>query len=166
MDVLKKAAESCRNVRLNPDAEQEEEVVGEGDASRDARTVARPQTTVYEEKPVRIIFISTTAAEPSQARQLPWVICGNATLYKTWLVVLRHYSLQELGEAACRYGTDDEHPRQFIGILHNIQGLNVTPNSADQIKLINDDQVNAWLHLSQCTTLTVACFLHRAACQG
>ena len=28
------------------------------------------------------------------------------------------------------------------------------------IELINDDQVNAWLRLSQCTTLTTACFLH------
>ena len=39
--------------------------------------------------------------------------------------------------------------RQFIGILHEIQGLNVTPDAADQIELINDDQVNAWLRLSQ-----------------
>lgn len=163
MDVLKKAAESRRNARLNPDAEGEEEAAGDGDASRDERAVARPQPTVHEEKPVRIIFISTTAAEPGQARQLPWVIRGNATPNKSWLAVLKHYTLQELGEAACRYCEDDEHPRQFIGILHDIQGLNVTPDAADQIELINDDQVNAWLRLSQCTTLTVACFLHRAA---
>ncbi|PUU75579.1 hypothetical protein B9Z19DRAFT_1131122 [Tuber borchii] len=82
---------------------------------------------------------------------------------KSWLAVLRHYTLQELGEAACRYVEDGEHPRQFIGILRDIQGLNVTPDGADQIELIDDDQVNAWLRLSQCSTLTVACFLHRAA---
>ena len=41
--------------------------------------------------------------------------------------------------------------------------MNVTPNAADQIELINDDLVNSWLRLSQYTTLTVACFLHRAA---
>ena len=109
---------------------------------------------------MRIIFISATAAESRQTRQLPWVIRGNATPNKTWLVVLKRYSLLKLGEAACQYCGNDEHLRQFIGILRDIQGLNVTPDTADQIKLINDDQVNAWLHLSQCTTLTVACFLH------
>jgi len=41
--------------------------------------------------------------------------------------------------------------------------MNVTPNTAEQIKLINNDQINAWLHLSHCSTLIVACFLHRAA---
>src|ERR1700733_6275795 len=46
MDVLKKAAESRRNARLNPDAEGEEEAAGDGDASRDERAVARPQPTV------------------------------------------------------------------------------------------------------------------------
>ena len=71
MDVLKKAAESRRNARLNPDTEGEEEAAGEGDASRDERAVACPQPTVHEEKPVRIISISTIAAEPGQARQLP-----------------------------------------------------------------------------------------------
>ena len=43
------------------------------------------------------------------------------------------------------------------------RSLNRTPDAADQIELINDDQVNAWLRLSHCTTLTVSCFLHRAA---
>ena len=163
MDVLKKAAESRRNARLNPDTEGEEEAAGDGDASRDEWAVARPQPTVHEEKPVRIIFISTTAAEPGQARQPPRAIRGNATPNKSWLAVLKHYTLQELGEAACRYSEDDEHPRQLIGILPDIQGLNGTPDAADQIELINDDQVNTWLCLSQCTTLTVAFFLHRAA---
>jgi len=78
-------------------------------------------------------------------------------------VILRHSTLQELGEAACRYMKDGECPRQYIGILSDIQGMNATPNAADQIKLIDDNQVNAWLCLSRCTTLTVACFLHQAA---
>ena len=156
MDVQKKAAETGRNARLNPDAEQEEKVVTDSDALRDERAVARPHMTVNEEKPARIIFLPTIAAEPRQARQLPWVICVNATPNKTWLAVLKHYTLQELGEAACRYGADDKHLRQFIGIPSDIQGLNVTPNTANQIKLINNDRANAWLHLSQCTTLTSA----------
>ena len=88
MDVLKKAAESRRNARLNPDAEGQEEAASDGDASRDERAVVRPQLTVHEEKPVRIIFISTTASEPGQARQLPWMIRGNATPNKSWLAVL------------------------------------------------------------------------------
>ncbi|PUU84225.1 hypothetical protein B9Z19DRAFT_1118093 [Tuber borchii] len=64
---------------------------------------------------------------------------------KSWLAVLSHYTLQELGEAAYRYVEDGEHPRQFIGILCDIEGLNVTPDGADQIELIDNDQVNAWL---------------------
>ena len=167
MDVLKKAAESRRNARLNSDAEEEEDGDGaegaSGSGARDERAVARPQPTVHEEKPIRMIFISTSDAEAGQARQLPWVMRGDEMPNKTWLAVLKHYTLQELGEAACRYVEDGEHPRQFIGILRDIQGLNVTPDAADQIELINDDQVNAWLRLSRCTTLTVACFLHRAA---
>jgi len=58
---------------------------------------------------------------------------------------------------------DGECPRQYIGILSDIQGMNATPNAAAQSKLIDDNQVNAWLRLSRCTTLTVACFLHPAA---
>lgn len=164
IDVLKKAAESRRNARMNSDNEQEEEAGGAGSGSGSgSRDVARPQLTVHEERPVRIIFIETSGANPGQARQLPWVMHGNATPNKSWLAILRHYTLQELGEAACRYIEDGEHPRQFIGILRDIQGMNVTPDAADQIELIDDDQVNAWLRLSRCTTLTVACFLHRAA---
>ena len=165
IDVLKKAAESRRNARLNSDDEQEEDAEGADNASgsRAERAVARPQPIAHEEKPVRIIFIETSDAVPGLARQLPWVMHGNATPNKSWLAILRHYTLQELGEAACRYVEDGEYPRQFIGILRDIQGMNVTPDAADQIELIDDDQVNAWLRLSQCTTLTVACFLHRAA---
>ena len=163
MDVLKKAAESRRNARLNPDADEEVEAEGDAGASRDERAVARPQPTVYEEKPIQMIIIKASDAEPGQARQLPWVVRGPATPSTNWLAVLKYYTLQELGEAAYRYCEEGEHPRQFIGILRDIQGLNVTPDAADQIELINDDQVNAWLRLSRCTTLTVACFLHRAA---
>ena len=163
MDVLKKAAESRRNARLNPDADEEVEAEGDAGASRDERAVARPQPTVYEEKPIQMIIIKASDAEPGQARQLPWVVRGPATPSTNWLAVLKHYTLQELGEAAYRYCEEGEHPRQFIGILRDIQGQNVTPDAADQIELINDDQVNAWLRLSRCTTLTVACFLHRPA---
>jgi len=41
--------------------------------------------------------------------------------------------------------------------------MNVTSDSADQMELIFDDQVTAWLGLSRCTTLTVVCFLYYAA---
>jgi len=41
--------------------------------------------------------------------------------------------------------------------------MNVTPNAANQIELIYDYQATAWLGLSQCITLSVAYFLHRAA---
>ncbi|KAG0138783.1 hypothetical protein HOY82DRAFT_534532 [Tuber indicum] len=43
----------------------------------------------------------------------------------------------------------------------SVPEMNVTPNAADQIELIDDDHVNAWLRLSPCTTLTITCFLHR-----
>ena len=52
MDVVKKAAEFCRNARLDPNAEGEEEAAGDSDISRDKRAVAGPQPTVHEEKPV------------------------------------------------------------------------------------------------------------------
>ena len=163
IDLLKKGVESRRNARLNPDTEEEEGAAGHGHVSRNERAVAHPQPTVQKEKPVLLIVISTTAAEPGHARQLWWVIRGNATPNKNWLVVLKHYILQECGKAAWRYSEDDEHPWQFKGILYDFQGLHGTPDPTDQIELINDDQVNAWLRLSQCHTLTVACFLHRAA---
>ena len=111
IDVLKKAAESRRNNRLNPDTAEEEEGEGDDQASRDETAIARPQPTIHEEKPIRIIFITTTAATAGQARQLPWIIRGNATPNKTWLAVLKNYTLQELGEAASRYSEDDEHPQ-------------------------------------------------------
>ena len=105
MDVLKKAAESRRNARLNSDAEEEEDGDGTEGASgsglKDERAVARPQPTVHEEKPSRIIFISTSDAEAGQARQLPCVMRGDEMPNKTWLAVLKHYTLQKLGEAAC-----------------------------------------------------------------
>ena len=52
MDMLKTAAESRRNVRLNPNADEEVEDEGDSSASRDERAVASPQPTVYEEKPI------------------------------------------------------------------------------------------------------------------
>ena len=56
MDVLKKAAESRRNARLNSDAEEEEDGDGAEDVSgsglRDETAVARPQPTVHEEKTI------------------------------------------------------------------------------------------------------------------
>lgn len=64
MDMRKKKMESCTNARLDPDAEWEEAAAGEGNASRDARAIGLPQPRIYEEKPVRIILIATTAAEP------------------------------------------------------------------------------------------------------
>jgi len=88
---------------------------------------------------------------------------GNATPDKIWLAILRHYTLQELSKATCRFIEDGDHPWQFIGILHHIQGINITLSAANQIKLIDDDQVNAGLRLPLCTTLTAACFLPRAA---
>ena len=143
MDMPKKTAKSHKNARLNPDIKEEERGAGDGDAARDERTVACPQPNIQKEKPLRIIFISTTAVEPVQARQLPWEICGNATPNKTWLGVIKHYRLLEIGETAYGYCEDEEHPGQFIHILHDIQGLNITPDAADQIELINDNQVNA-----------------------
>ena len=110
-----------------------------------------------------MVFIETSDANPGQAHQLPWVMHCNTTPNKSWLAILRHYTLQELSEGPCRYIEDGNYSRQFIGILRDIQDMHVTPDAADQIELIDDDQVNAWLHLSQCTTLTIACFLHWAA---
>ena len=136
MDVLKKPAESRMNARLSPDTEKEEGADGDGDISRDERAVACLKLSIHEEKPVRIIFLSTPAAEPGQARQLPWVIRGNATPNNTWLAVFKHYILHDLDEDTCE---DDEHPRQFIGIPHDIQSLNVTPDTTNQIELINDN---------------------------
>ena len=112
---------------------------------------------------MRIIFIETSGANPGQARQLQWVIHRNATPNKSLLAILQHYTLQKLSEAACWNVKDSDHLRQFISIRHDIQGMNVTADAADQIELIDDALVNTWLRLSQCITLSVACFLHRAA---
>ena len=92
MNALKEAAESRRNARHHSDAEKEEDGDGaegaSGSGSRDERAVARPQPTVHEEKPIPMIFISTSDAEDGQARQLPWVMRGDEMPNKTWLVVL------------------------------------------------------------------------------
>jgi len=54
--MLKKAAESCRNGRLNSDNEQEEEAEGadsgSGSGSRGERAGARPQPTLHNERPL------------------------------------------------------------------------------------------------------------------
>ena len=83
-------------------------------------------------------------------------------LNENCLAILRLYTLQELGEAACRHLEDDKYSRKFVGILKDIQPLNVTPDVTHQVELIDDDQVNAWLRLSNANPLTMACFLHRA----
>ena len=105
--MLKKAAESCRNARLNSDNEQEEEaagaVSGSGSGLQGERASARPQPTDHKEGPMQIIFIETLGANPGQAHQFPWVIHGNATPNKSWLAILWHYTLQEFGEDVCRY---------------------------------------------------------------
>ena len=77
-------------------------------------------------------------------------------------MILRYYTLQELGEAACRYLEDDEYPQKFVGVLEDIQPLNATPDATHQVELIDDDQVNTWLCLSNANPLTMACFLYRA----
>ena len=146
LDMLKKAAESRRAVRLNSDGEQEDtEGAGSasGSGSRGEGAVARPQAPLHEEGLVRIIFIATSDADEGQARQLPWVMHGNETPNKSWLAILRYYTLQELGEAACRYLEAEEYPRQFIGILHDICEMNITSDAINQIELINNNQVNA-----------------------
>ena len=89
-----------------------------------------------------------SGAIAGQACLLPWVRHGNSTPTNSWPAILQHYTLQKLGEAASWYVEDGEHQRQFIGILCHIQGMNVTPGAANEIELIDDDQVNAWLGLS------------------
>ena len=83
MDVLKKVDESRMNIRLNPDAEGEEEAGGEGDASRDERAVARPQPTIHEEKPVRIIFISAPMGDLWQCHAKQVLAGGSQALHLT-----------------------------------------------------------------------------------
>jgi len=163
IDVRKKAAESGRNARLNLDDEQVEVAAGTESASGAERAIACPQLILHKERLVRIIFTETSGAVAEQARWLLWVMHGNATPNKSWLAILRDYTLQELGKAPCQYLEDGEHPRQFIGILRDIQEMNVTPDTADQIQLIDNVQVNAWFRLSHCSSLTVTCFLHPAA---
>ncbi|KAG0644304.1 hypothetical protein HOY80DRAFT_997026 [Tuber brumale] len=49
-----------------------------------------------------------------------------------------------------------------VRILNDIQPLNATPDRTHQVELIDDDQVNSWVRLSNARPLTVACILHRA----
>ncbi|KAG0634762.1 hypothetical protein HOY80DRAFT_1004874 [Tuber brumale] len=145
LDVLKKAAESHRAARMNSDDEDERSVAGPSGTQLEA--VVRPPPTIYAEKPFKIIYIKTTAAPQG----------GVAN--RNWLGVLKHYTLQELGQAVCKHLDDGEHPRKLVGILEDIQPLNTTPNGTHQVELIDDQQVNAWVRLSNARPLTVACFL-------
>jgi len=160
-DVLKKAAESRKAARMNSDDEEEESIDGPSGTQHQV-AVVRPPPTLYEEKPIRIIYIDTTSAPPGIARSLHWVVPAGHVPNRNWLAILRHYTLQELGEAACRHLEDDEYPRKFVGILEDIQPLNATPDATHQVELIDDDQVNTWLCLSNANPLTMACFLYRA----
>ncbi|KAG0640205.1 hypothetical protein HOY80DRAFT_1000326 [Tuber brumale] len=148
LDVLKKAAKSRRAARMNSDDEEERSVAGP--YGTQPKAVVRPPPTIYVEKPFKIIYIETTAA-PQE---------GVAN--QNWLGVLKHYTLQELREAICKHLDDGEHPRKLVGILEDIQLLNATPDRTHQVELIDDDQVNAWVRLSNARPLMVACFLHRA----
>ncbi|KAG0632956.1 hypothetical protein HOY80DRAFT_1006391 [Tuber brumale] len=141
LDVLKKAAGSRRAARMNSDDEEERSVAGPSGTQPEA--VVRPPPTIYEEKPFKIIYIETTAALQGTARSLPWILPVGGVANRNWLGVLKHYTLQELGEAVCKHLDDGKHPRMLV-------------------ELIDDDQVNAWVRLSNARPLTVACFLHRA----
>ncbi|KAG0644870.1 hypothetical protein HOY80DRAFT_996565 [Tuber brumale] len=161
LDVLKKAAESRRAARMNADDEVERSVAGP--SSNPPEAVVRPPPTIYEEKPFKIIYIETTAAPQGTACSLPWIVPIGGVANRNWLRVLKHYTLQELGEAVCKHLDDGEHPRRLVCILEDIQPLNATPDGTHQVELIDDDQVNAWVRLSNARPLTVACFLHRAS---
>ncbi|KAG0632904.1 hypothetical protein HOY80DRAFT_1109812 [Tuber brumale] len=145
---------------MNFDDEEERSVAGPSGTQPEA--AVRPPPTIYEEKPFKIIYIETTAAPQGTARSLPWIVPVGGVANRNWLGVLKHYTLQELGEAVCKHLDDDEHPRKLVGILEDIQPLNATPDGTHQVELIDDDQVNAWVHLSNARPLTVACSLHRA----
>ncbi|KAG0636317.1 hypothetical protein HOY80DRAFT_1003553 [Tuber brumale] len=147
LDVFKKAAESRRAARMNSDDEEERSVAGPSGTQPEA--VVHPPPTIYEEKPFKIIYIETTAAPQGTACSLPWIVPVGGVANQNWLGVLKQYTLQELGEAV-------------LGILEDIQLLNATPDRTHQVELIDDDQVNGWVCLSNARPLKVACFLHSA----
>ncbi|KAG0643955.1 hypothetical protein HOY80DRAFT_997369 [Tuber brumale] len=160
LDVFKKVAESRRAARMNSDDEEERSVTGPSGTQPEA--VVCPPPTIYEEKPFKIIYIETTAAPQGTAHSLPWIVPLGGVANRNWLGVLKHYTLQELGEAVCKHLDDGEHPQKLVGIIEDIQPLNATPDGTHQVELIDDEQVNAWVRLSNARPLTVACFLHRA----
>ncbi|KAG0640985.1 hypothetical protein HOY80DRAFT_1040341 [Tuber brumale] len=160
LDVLKKAIESRRAAGMNSDDEKERSVTGPSSTQPEA--VVRPPPTIYEEKPFKIIYIETGAAPQGTARSLPWIVPVAGVANQNWLWVLKHYALQELGEAVCKHLDNGEHSGKLVGIREDIQPHNATPDGTDQVELIDDDQVNAWVHLSNIRPLTVACFLRRA----
>jgi len=102
IDVLKQAAEARWNARLNSDDKQAENAEGADGASGAERAITCPQPILHKGRLVRIIFIQTSGVIAGQARLLPWVMHGNTTPNKSWLAILRHYTLQELGEVACQ----------------------------------------------------------------
>ncbi|KAG0632930.1 hypothetical protein HOY80DRAFT_1006410 [Tuber brumale] len=159
LDVLKKATESRRAARMNSDDKEERSVTGP--SGTQPKAVVRPPPTIYAVKPFKIIYIETTAAPHSTARSLPWIVPVGGVANWNMLGVLKHYTLQELGEAVCKHLDDGEHPRRLVGILEDIQPLNATLDGTHQVELIDDDQVNAWVRLSNARPVTVACFLHR-----
>ncbi|KAG0638307.1 hypothetical protein HOY80DRAFT_1001900 [Tuber brumale] len=132
VDVLKKAAESRRAARMNSDDEGERSVAGHSGGQPEA--VVRPPPTIYDEKAFKIIYNETTAAPQGTAGSLPWIVPVGGLANRNWLGVLKHYTLQELGEA-------------ILGILEDIQPVNTTRDGTHQVELIADDQVNAWLLL-------------------
>ncbi|KAG0632976.1 hypothetical protein HOY80DRAFT_1006375 [Tuber brumale] len=160
LDVFMKATESRRAVRMNSDDEEERSLTGP--SAPQPAAVVRPPPTIYEEKPFKIIYIETTAAPQGTARSLPWIVPVGLVANRNWLGVLKHYTLQELGEAVCKHLDDGQQPRKLVGILVDIQPLNATLDRTHQVELIDDDQVNAWVRLPNARPLMVAYFLYRA----
>ncbi|KAG0641327.1 hypothetical protein HOY80DRAFT_999418 [Tuber brumale] len=149
LDVHKKAAESRRAARMNSDDEEERLVAGPSGIQPEA--LVCPPSTIYAEKPCKIISIKTTAAPQGTACSLPWIVPVGGVANRNWLWVLKHYTVQELGESCL-----------LVDIHEDIQPLNTTPDGTHLVEVIDGDQVNAWVHLSNARPLTVACFLHRA----
>ncbi|KAG0641325.1 hypothetical protein HOY80DRAFT_1113339 [Tuber brumale] len=147
LEVRKKATESRRAARMNSD--DEEERSGAGPSGTQPESVVRPPPTIYAEKPFKIIYIQTTAAPQGTACSLPWIVSVGGVANQNWLGVLKHYTVQELGKA-------------IVSIHADIQPVNTTPDGTHQVELIDDDQVNAWVRLSNARPLMVACVLHCA----
>ncbi|KAG0643366.1 hypothetical protein HOY80DRAFT_1033679 [Tuber brumale] len=116
LDVLKKAVESRRAARMNYNDQEERSVAGPSGTQPEA--VVRPPPTIYEEKPFKIIYNETTAALQGTAHSLPWIVPVGGVANRNWLGVLKHYTLQELGEAVCKYLDDSELHGKVACFLH------------------------------------------------